>query len=377
VISIICVYNDRLVLEQNLLNNLEDQLGEFELCLVDNTESIFDGAATALNVGAGEAKGEWLMFVHQDVRLLSLDWIQKTQELLSQLRPEGWVGAAGADNQGRIIGFMRDSGARLGFPFEGLREVETLDECLMIHRRLEDSIYFDTGLKGWHQYGVEACIGAMVSGAKNFVLPFPIWHNSKRTNVVGLEEAKNYVWQKYRHRFDSIHTTCGRLPRQPSRPISFSRIQNRLKAASSRLAGFVGHPSRPLNYLLEELTIDFTNIDCLNSSFGIPDMYTVSFNQFTTTPRAIIHNFDGLRPAGSYCSECLIIERDLAREVLDKPEWLYNALRSGKQCLICVRRADAETRRQNFQQLCVLARRKYISTEAGGEHVFVLHFDQA
>ena len=50
-LSIICVYNNRDILEKYLLNSLKVQSIEYELILIDNTSGKFNSAAKALNYG--------------------------------------------------------------------------------------------------------------------------------------------------------------------------------------------------------------------------------------------------------------------------------------------------------------------------------------
>ena len=66
-ISIICVYNNKEILEKYLLESLKTQNEEYELILIDNRENKFNSAASALNYGGKKSKGEILIFVHQDV----------------------------------------------------------------------------------------------------------------------------------------------------------------------------------------------------------------------------------------------------------------------------------------------------------------------
>jgi len=74
VISVVCVYNNKTILEDCLLKSLHVQTTEYESILVDNTEGRFKSASKALNFGAGNAKGKYVMFVHQDVDLCSNSW---------------------------------------------------------------------------------------------------------------------------------------------------------------------------------------------------------------------------------------------------------------------------------------------------------------
>ena len=87
-ISIICVYNNKEILENYLLKNLSTQSVEYELILIDNTNGKFKSAAEALNYGGKKANGNYLMFVHQDVDLCSnntLDYIENILESISNL----------------------------------------------------------------------------------------------------------------------------------------------------------------------------------------------------------------------------------------------------------------------------------------------------
>ena len=67
-ISIICVFNDKNILEENLINSLEYQNEEYELILLDNRTNKFSSAAEALNFGANQAKGDLFIFSHQDIK---------------------------------------------------------------------------------------------------------------------------------------------------------------------------------------------------------------------------------------------------------------------------------------------------------------------
>src|SRR5262245_7234367 len=152
-ISVICVYNSERILDRHLRASLRTQSARHELIAVDNTGSGFKNAPSALNWGAARAHGDWLIFVHQDVSLLGRHWLERTELMLRTHNPSGWWGVAGADAKGGYRGFMIDRAALLGAPFDDLHEVQTLDECLLIHRRGEPGRrYFDENIPSWHAY---------------------------------------------------------------------------------------------------------------------------------------------------------------------------------------------------------------------------------
>ena len=65
-ISVICIYNSRELLEKYLLKSLNIQNMDYEQILVDNSSKKFASAAEALNYGGKKASGQYLICVHQD-----------------------------------------------------------------------------------------------------------------------------------------------------------------------------------------------------------------------------------------------------------------------------------------------------------------------
>ena len=63
-ISVICVYNNKKILDNCLLKSIKNQTTKVELILLDNREGRFKSAAEALNFGGEQANGKYLMFVH-------------------------------------------------------------------------------------------------------------------------------------------------------------------------------------------------------------------------------------------------------------------------------------------------------------------------
>ncbi len=116
------------------------------------------------------ANGDWIAFVHQDVAFMSDNWLEVAESTLNRHQPDGWVGVIGwNDSEVTSRGFLQDRDRLLGTPFDGLVEVQTMDECVLIHKReSSDEPYFDQMLRGWHVYGVEACCRAIVNGKRNF-----------------------------------------------------------------------------------------------------------------------------------------------------------------------------------------------------------------
>jgi hypothetical protein len=99
-ISIVCVYNDEAVLKRFLLKSLQNQTAKYELILEDNTRSRFSSAAQALNHGGRKASSKYIMFVHQDIDLLSDRWLEDVERWLDMIPNLGIAGVAGMSEFG-------------------------------------------------------------------------------------------------------------------------------------------------------------------------------------------------------------------------------------------------------------------------------------
>ncbi len=225
--SIVCVYNDEKTLNDWLLKGLEGQTREFELVLVDNTTCAFRSAADALNYGAEKAKGEYLLFAHQDVRLLSADWLEKAEAFLRSKPDTGVAGVAGMikthpcimsfgtiPKENRVWTIYSGPGKEfseydslvLAYP----AEVQTLDEQLLIvPRQVFGKLKFDADTcPGWHLYAVDYALSVKKMGFKAYVLPIPVWHMSNGDINRGYYASLARVLTKHRGE-KSVYTTCG------------------------------------------------------------------------------------------------------------------------------------------------------------------------
>jgi hypothetical protein len=346
-ISVVCVFNDAEVLERRLLPRLGSQSSEHELVAVDNRGSRFSSAAQALNWGARRAHGNWLLFVHQDVELLSEDWLAHAERMMEHMPgPAGWFGVAGATADGRLVGILRDRAAVWGEAFAAPLEVQTLDECVLLRRRDEGrEEYFDGSMPGWHAYGVEACCAAARAGATNYVLPLPVWHDSKATNLAGLEAAHAYVWAKHGGGRRRIHTTCGVLPEshgwQGSRWRDLPRrLGRRLAAARYQLAGHRRALRRELLATLEELTGTEELVECLHARAPFGPIEAAAMQPQSRHLRRVVHRFEGWEatPSGS---AAVVVWTDLARSASRHLGQLDALGRSGRRHWLCIDLADA------------------------------------
>jgi hypothetical protein len=235
-ISVISIINNDAIAKQFLLQGLSWQNTSYDLILINNRNSVFKSAAQAYNEGSVKAKGDYLMFVHQDVLLPSRNWLKKAEESLTALSNLGIAGVAGMLQPTFINDF--DLWARYytleklnlskiwyyryarGNVFHG-REKEfwlgkfiskvllarTLDELLLIiPARVFENLRFDeTTCDDWHLYGVDYSLTTSQNCRNVYVLPQSVVHFS--TGKVNKAYFKTLAKLIDKHRAEKIINT--------------------------------------------------------------------------------------------------------------------------------------------------------------------------
>jgi len=215
-ISIVCVYNNKEILDNYLLKSLKIQTVNYELIFIDNTQGKFKSAAEALNYGGRKAKSDYIMFVHQDVDLSSNTWLKEVEKILDELSNLGIAGIAGkSDNEtGVITNIKHDNPPRLAGEIQIGKptKVQTLDECLVIiPKSVFNILQFDEKVcNDWHLYTVDYCLSAKKLGFNSYVIPIFIYHRSS-----GYSMSEKYfitlkkVLKKHKSYYNKIYTTTG------------------------------------------------------------------------------------------------------------------------------------------------------------------------
>ena len=215
-ISIVCIYNDKDILQSYLLQGLKAQTSEYDLVLIDNTANRFKSAAEGLNCGGLIAKGEYIMFVHQDVVLKSTGSLRLIETTLERLPNLGIAGAAGCieGSEGVLSNLMHGTPPTPAgnIPVTVPTIVQTLDECLIIvPKETFSKLQFDEQTcGGWHLYAVDYSLSVRTLGLDAYVLPIAAYHRSfpGRVQRDYLKILKR-VLRKHRHQQRRIFTTCG------------------------------------------------------------------------------------------------------------------------------------------------------------------------
>lgn len=213
-ISVICVYNDKEVLESYLLKSLTLQSVEYELILIDNVNGKFKSAPEALNYGGNKAEGDYLMFVHQDVELISNKWLEDVENVLKTLDNCGIAGVAGMrENEFRLKSNIKHSIDNIpaGDEFNVPLKVQTLDECLIIIPKIVfNKFKFDEKLDGWHLYSVDYCLNIQNQGFDAYVIPVYAYHKSYYNQYPkDYYQMLKMIFKKHGANYKIIRTSCG------------------------------------------------------------------------------------------------------------------------------------------------------------------------
>lgn len=193
-VSVITVFNDletrRACLDRSI-EHLRDQAPDLEYLPIDNTDGSFDSAGAALNHGAAQATRDFVVCVHQDVYLHSLEALEEAAAMLARDDSIGLLGAVGPDAKGRFFGRIRDRVFLLGAPAPEPTVVDCVDEVLFIvsRRALAREPLSEAPELAWHAYAVEYGLRTRARRAQVCAANIPLTHNSLTVNLERLEVA--------------------------------------------------------------------------------------------------------------------------------------------------------------------------------------------
>ena len=239
--SVVCVYNNKKILDECLLKSLKTQSVDFELISLDNTNGKFKSAAEALNYGGKKANGKYIMFVHQDVDLSSETWLADAEKNLNSLRNLGIMGVAGkCENiKGVMTIIEHDNPPELAgdnYISESIN-VQTLDECLVvIPKSVFDILQFDEKVcDDWHLYSVDYCLSIKKKKYGVYLMPMYVYHMSHGFSFSNkYYNTLNKVLEKHKS-YKKIYTTCGDW--NTSIPLILQRSYCLAKGVIKRICG--------------------------------------------------------------------------------------------------------------------------------------------
>lgn len=202
-LDIVCASHRDSVLQENLLSNLDTTLFK-QLHVMTG----FNNVPMAYNAAMVDAK--YVMWLHEDVKL-SKDFFSNLEAALT-LAPQdfGVLGVAGvklnANGERLFYGNISDRGKPWGSQYDLPKEVDTLDELLIITHR---GVTFDVNLP-LDFYAADMCMQMKKQGKKNYAINAHVEHNSTRPfggRTPSFHFAHDYFRDKWID-YAPIGTTC-------------------------------------------------------------------------------------------------------------------------------------------------------------------------
>lgn len=211
-ISIICASNNKEILNNMLIKSLKMQtFNDYELIVIDAKEYNFKSASQTLNYGAIKAKGDILVFIHQDILFLNENCLEQIVKL-SNSYEFGIAGVAGTTGKNKFevsssvtIGKNHRQAGKKNY---SIIEAYTLDECLLIIKKDKFLFFKDYG-PTWHFYGVEYSNRSYYANEKVLIFPIEIYHisDAKSLDYSYFNTLKRYA--KENKSIKIIRTCCG------------------------------------------------------------------------------------------------------------------------------------------------------------------------
>lgn len=185
-----CVTSEK-IYKENLKKTLDQQDTKFKLILGDISLDLFPAYNNIPKVDT-----KYILFIHQDINLLSSDWLRKAEEYCDSIENLGVAGVIGWDecskaDKGYMIASIRGQGNKveyfgktlrgkvLGKPFKKPIEVQVLDDMvLIVPTKVWRKIKFDTSNYTFHLTGFDYCLMLKEKGYKNYALPLQTFENS-------------------------------------------------------------------------------------------------------------------------------------------------------------------------------------------------------
>lgn len=219
-LSILCAYNDEEILKNVLEYSLQlQENANYEFIPINAENHNFSSAAETLNYVAKKAKGEYLLFIHQDVLLEDKCFLEKVENWCER-SSFGIAGVAGCINKdGKSVTVSniyhgKDHKKVCTDKIDMPIPVESLDECLLIiPQNIFGKFTFSDLGRTWHLYGTDYCLKMKLNGYSSVVLPLSVWHFSNGASLnVNYFESINKLALMYKKNVKKITTIFGVWP---------------------------------------------------------------------------------------------------------------------------------------------------------------------
>lgn len=210
--NIICASHDKEILCTNLARSVYFERHAIRLL------AGYTNVPVAYNFGhhpCNSLLGEYNVYIHHDV-FLPAGFEMELKRAIIQMNASdinwGVCGVAGAildKETRRFYGHVKDRGVNWGTSSGLPREVQTLDELLLITK---GDFTFDEQFD-LHFYGADICMQSIAQGRKNYAISAHVHHNSN-LKVGHRSESFKACEQKFKNKWQDflpIVTTCALL----------------------------------------------------------------------------------------------------------------------------------------------------------------------
>ncbi len=198
--------------EYDLMKKSFEEAGFQDQCeyiIADNTSGNNFDAYRAIRGFLRDARGEFVIIVHQDVRCIDTHThFEACLDQLDKMDPSWAVcGNSGANGYHRYLLHINNNGRIMkhgGLP----ARVNSLDENMLVIKR-NSGVNVSADLKGFHLYGTDICLVAGFMGYTCYVIPFLVKHLSLG-NLRDLATYRASFVEQYGKKFPGgyIQTTC-------------------------------------------------------------------------------------------------------------------------------------------------------------------------
>lgn len=214
-VSVICCYNNIKIFNDMLYKSVLNQTVPYEIIAIDNRKKRFKSAASALNYGAYNANGKYLVFAHQDIEINNDRYLESVIKYLVELSPS-IIGIAGNKDNSGVYSNIKHG---INHVYAGVNrvsspvQVQTIDECFFaVERELFLKTKFDeTVCNNWHLYAVDLCLSMGLDDVKSYVIPSPAFHKSSGLVNSGYYKTLNMLAKKHRNNYKTIYSTCSKV----------------------------------------------------------------------------------------------------------------------------------------------------------------------
>ena len=205
--TLVTQWSEYEIMKSSFENNGFDDNCEY--MQIDNAKGNVADAYEAIRYFLNNAKGEFVIIVHQDVRCI--DSKNKMMHCINELHSldKNWAicGNAGAKGYHQDIMYINTNG-RIDITKNLPCKVHSLDENLLIIDA-KKRITLSGDIKGFHFYGTDLCIVANFLGYSSYVIPFMVKHLS-HGNLKDMELHRKPFINLYGNKLKSryIQTSC-------------------------------------------------------------------------------------------------------------------------------------------------------------------------